>query len=314
MFSTSMKWRVSVGADSILDTFPKHEHYDALIAQWPSSLHHMVPYTIDGSPVFFEALGRAFPRLIDQFGFDTLIKFQIYSLEKVQKIYFDLTEKIGYFPGIIIVQDLADVGWNCFSQITLKYLQETAIVSQNNYPGTLRKAFVINTPPVVHIFWRASKTWIGPHTLAKIEFLSGGPEIYRDILQNIMSVDDIPIRLGGNSEKDIPTIAGVNSDSSEAVTVPAGGFFKKEIQAEKGDTISWMFETQHYDISFGIFFSEKNVLDMTKYTSHTSMVTGSLVVEEEGTYVLHWDNSYSWTRGKELKFVVLLNSVSKNDT
>jgi len=51
--------------------------------------------------------------------------------------------------------------------------------------------------------------------------------------------------------------------------------------------------------------SENEVLiQVERVESQKSTVHGMFQAEKPGEYVLYWDNSYSWSRSKELKYVV----------
>lgn len=325
LFVASMKWRAEIGADTILEEFPKWKHFEKLAKYWPGSLLNMCPHTFDGSPVMYEALGRCDPKMLDFFGHENVLKFHVYGMEKVQKMYFELTKKHGYFPGIVVIQDLGSVGWNSMSQTVLKVLQNAVQINQNNYPDQLRKMYIVNSPAAVNMVWKAAKLWFDPRTLVKLEFLSGTPASYTQIFGKIIPETDLPKRLGGTSEVDIPPGGPMNGKISDeasdnlprkSVDIARGSTHTVIVQAEPDDVLQWEFQTAAYDIGFEFAFSEgggKNdtweiVSENTRIEAAKEKSGGSHVVLKKGSYRFFWDNSYSWTKGKSLSFAVLKNS------
>lgn len=79
-----------------------------------------------------------------------------------------------------------------------------------------------------------------------------------------------------------------------------------------GCTITYEFETDGYDIKFGINFvpenqgSVQNLRPMQRAQSHVDPVAGSCVVPQRGTAWLVWDNSYSWFTPKPLCYSVTM--------
>jgi len=321
LFVESMKWREENSIDTIMETFPKWEHFEKLVNYWPGSLLNLCPYTYDGSPVMYEAMGRCDSRMLEFFGLENVLKFHIYGMEKIQRMYWELTEKFGYFPGIVVIQDLGGVGWSSLSQTALKAVQRAAAINQNNYPDQLRKLFIVNTPHVVNMMWNVASLWFDPRTLAKFEFCSGGPDVYREKFTKIIPDFDLPKRLGGTMDNDIPSAGTIDIEENfqkikrKKIEVPRGGNHVHIIATEKGDLIQFEFDTNLYDISFAVFFmpnedleSREEIFLSKRVESHKERIGGTFVKETDGIYEFIWDNSYSWTRGKTLKYTILRNS------
>lgn len=82
--------------------------------------------------------------------------------------------------------------------------------------------------------------------------------------------------------------------------------------------ILWQFTTEERDISFGVDFEVKAadgsvrlepVLNSTRINAHLEVVTGSHVSDKDGTWLLKFDNSYSYFRGKTILYRVLCSEV-----
>jgi hypothetical protein len=46
------------------------------------------------------------------------------------------------------------------------------------------------------------------------------------------------------------------------------------------------------------------VIDYQRLNSHYVAHFGRVIAVQAGTFTLHWDNKYSWTRSKELHYFV----------
>ena len=112
--------------------------------------------------------------------------------------------------------------------------------------------------------------------------------------------------LKGHSESE----ATVASGEVLTVRVPKPG---------KGRTqITWQFNTLDYDIQFGVDFEHKAndgalttqvVVPVARMDTDSQVVTGTHTTEHEGTWLLKFDNAYSYFRSKVVLYRVLCASV-----
>jgi len=99
------------------------------------------------------------------------------------------------------------------------------------------------------------------------------------------------------------------------VVVPAWKDFEKEIQVTKeGTVIGWEFKTKNKDIKFGVFLKstqgktkDSPIVPMTRYSSHKQIVAGFHTVENVGTYLLRWDNTYSNLYSKTVEYSIFVD-------
>lgn len=91
---------------------------------------------------------------------------------------------------------------------------------------------------------------------------------------------------------------------------------------ESGDIISWEFKTKAYDIGFALNYidtssdDKKEIVAMERHEAfkrvsfrlvlglNLQVIVGSHEVQESGRYQFLWDNSFSWTRSKAVKYNV----------
>ncbi|KAH9383778.1 hypothetical protein HPB48_025548 [Haemaphysalis longicornis] len=85
--------------------------------------------------------------------------------------------------------------------------------------------------------------------------------------------------------------------------------------AEAGSILRWEFQTENYDIGFGVFFMPdsngavdgggdgmQELVAMQRVNCHLVPEDGMLVCNTPGKYVLKFDNSFSWYRSKKLLY------------
>ena len=97
----------------------------------------------------------------------------------------------------------------------------------------------------------------------------------------------------------------------------AGTRFQLPLVIEKKKTmLSYEFESKDYDVQFEIVKVEKEgeetvrkpILPMLTY-SPNKKCTGSKILNEPGDYLLIWDNTHSWLRGREIHYQIDLSHV-----
>ena len=107
-----------------------------------------------------------------------------------------------------------------------------------------------------------------------------------------------------------------NDDTLMHQQIKPGKNFTIQVQVDKpGKELSWIFVTENYDIGFSVRFTDLNsatgnsieVVPSERVSAHLGHIEGSIICDKAGTYVLHWDNSFSWTRLKNLKYKYTLN-------
>lgn len=155
-------------------------------------------------------------------------------------------------------------------------MQNIVYINQNYYPDMLRKAYIINVPSVFYMFWKGISLWMEARTLAKLEMISmwvqvnniddcadGGAETIKDKLAEIIDPDQLPVRLTGTNEKDIPeggpvgeTPVKLRTKVANYIDVPRSDVYvcfltlqTYLLQAavyyfDVGEVVSWEFKTK----------------------------------------------------------------------
>jgi len=236
-------------------------------------------------------------------------------MERLESKWFSTIETKGYWPGFVMFEDLSGLGWHSLSSKVLGACQQIVEINQNYYPDMLRKMFVINVPSIFYMSWKVIQLWLEQRTLVKIELCSGDYTEIESKIYKVIEREQMPVRLGGSNTRDIPIAGQVAQQSMELdvelekwidITRSAAHNIKFSIAC--GDLISWQFKTSGYDIGFSLSCSDNEIVKYARYDADKRVIYGYVQAVLTGTYTFTWDNSYSWTRGKELKYNIHKNN------
>jgi len=253
--------------------------------------------------------------LVSKLDQETRLGYQIWKLEDNEAKRKEIEKKQEGLvtAGTTVIMDLSGLNWNHFNIVSLAYFKEVTQISKRNYPETLRKMYIINTPGLFNMMWKIITPMLDASTLKKTQILGSD---YLDIISQDMDMEVIPSNFGGLG----PALGGGGTyynpgesreeedvDEWERETVPRSGVFEKKVEVtEKNSLILWEFSTEDNDVGFGIYYEKgeerEEALPVKRYESNVEMIRDLLVANKTGTYILCWDNTYSWTKRKFLQY------------
>lgn len=210
---------------------------------------------------------------------------------------------------------------------------EMITMFEDHYPETLKYAIVINAPRFFPIAYNIVKPFLSEATAKKTIILGTN---YHDTLYRYISPEQLPVCYGGKrTDPDgNPTCRSqigqggevplsyykqqmLSADIDNAVCASVGRGSSLQVECEvavKNSAIRWQFSTQGYDIGFGVYrrttgerqkaSKMEEVVPTHRVNSHLVPEDGSITCTEAGTYVLRFDNTYSWTKAKRLHYLV----------
>eukprot|EP01127_Copromyxa_protea_P005458 TRINITY_DN15389_c0_g1_i1.p1 TRINITY_DN15389_c0_g1~~TRINITY_DN15389_c0_g1_i1.p1 ORF type:complete len:424 (+),score=94.08 TRINITY_DN15389_c0_g1_i1:22-1293(+) len=325
MFIAHVKWRKRMRVDDILEEYPNSPYYRVLAENFPAShTDPNLPYilrTRDGHHVVMERLGSISPDLAGLFPLEELVRFHVWGNEVAMKQRIDIMNELGgeHFSPSFAVEDLRGISLAHVKGPTVAVLKEFARVDSENYPEGLRKVIII-VPGIFNLIWKVVQYFFDARQKAKFEFLPAGTD-YEPVLKQFLHPSYFPKFYGGNMDWDLPKaeatpevkarIPKPEKKKWSKTHVSRGTKYEHVIEVEEvGTKLQWEFKTSSYDVGFGLGFKESHdsdsrpLVDTERVDSHKSPVHGIWVVEQTGHYSLTWDNSYSWTHGKDVKFNV----------
>jgi len=261
---------------------------------------------------------------------EDLIAFHIYQQESARALKQRLSKEAGKsMYASYVVQDLAGLGLSHMYTPAIETFKKVLTMDQNNYPDTLKGYFVINAPALVTAGWSMVKPLLDARTRNKIKIMGSD---YKSTLLEAIGEENLPEEYGGQSKCEggcVPgggTFCDLRSDGTsynpQNVNVGRNDFYEAKVIIEKeGSILSWEFTTKSYDIGFAVFYSEdadsKNreaVVGLERLNAHTGAIQGHILVNKTGSYILHWDNTYSLMKSKSLTYQVFVSAPSEPQT
>ncbi|BGP19021.1 hypothetical protein JCM10213_009269 [Rhodosporidiobolus nylandii] len=195
MWIDTQKWKQSFKVDELYETF-EYKEKAAVDKLYPRFYHKTDK---DGRPVYIEQLGKLD---LNELYKVTTPERQMQSLvveyEKFQRDRLPIcSELTGHLVETsCTIMDLKGVGLTSFYKVK-DYVQEASSISQNNYPESMGKFYVINAPWGFSTVWSLVKGWLDPATVAKIHILGSS---YKDDLLKQVPADSLPKFLGGSCD------------------------------------------------------------------------------------------------------------------
>ncbi len=153
----------------------------------------------DGRPLYIEQLGKLdLTKLYQVTTPERQMQSLVVEYEKFQRdrlpVCSDLTGHL--VETSCTVMDLKGVGLSQFWKVK-GYVQEASGISQNNYPESMGKFYIINSPYLFSTVWSLVKGWLDEATVAKIHIL--GSDYKKHLLEQVPA-DSLPKFLGGACE------------------------------------------------------------------------------------------------------------------
>jgi len=223
------------------------------------------------------------------------------------------------------------------SQLTFRSTREVGIevtrLTEANYPESTRRVFVINVPQVFAVIWNMVKPFLHQITIDKVRIFGTDVNEWKAALLEEIDPDQLPthyggtqmdpdgnarcltkVPLGGEVPKSyyLPTAKPVATKDMDALTIARGS--KETIEfaiSSAGRQLRWKFMTEEADIGFRIFIKsatgeEMDVVASQRIDSHTAMEEGAIICSQLCSYVVEFDNTFSYFRSKKIHYSIYL--------
>ncbi|XP_035216589.1 SEC14-like protein 2 [Stegodyphus dumicola] len=277
--------------------------------------------------------------------FSDLLKTIECELEVDVQYLTELQKKIGRKAcGCIYIYDMEGL---TFAKATDKRTIEDFItfakIYQDNYPELLKAAIVINASVYFSLPFSIVKSFLGGSIIDKISIYT--TDSWKEALLEQFDADQLPAFLGGTktdpdgnplclttilhggpvpekyyihkSKKSLAQAEGVKK-----ITLSRASFSEEKVEVkEAGSLLEWEFETKCRDIGFGLFYQEvadgeekiTELVPRERIDTEEYAETGMYKCEKAGTYIMLFDNTYSWIRSKEIYYRVTLVSPKEHE-
>jgi hypothetical protein len=170
-------------------------HMDALIAVFP---HWQCGFDVDGRPVMYKEYSKKFQveKLLKITTLDAIKMYHIWENEACSRLCYEQSLKTGYIVDTVsAVIDIHSLGIMQVTRDFLAIVKSIAEIDQEQYPETLGKTYIINTPSAFPFVWRGIKPWIDPITASKINIF--GASEFDEALKSDIGVHSLPLTYGG---------------------------------------------------------------------------------------------------------------------
>ncbi|KAK4705926.1 hypothetical protein P7C70_g273, partial [Phenoliferia sp. Uapishka_3] len=192
MWIDTQKWKVAFKVDELYETFEYTER--AEVSKLYPKFYHKCDK--DGRPLYVEQLGKLdLTKLYQITTPERQLQALVVEYEKFQRDRLPVCSEIAghLIETSCTIMDLKGVGITQFWKVK-NFVQDAASISQNNYPESMGKFYIINAPWAFSGVWNLIKGWLDEATVAKIFILSS--DYKKQLLQQIPA-DSLPAFLGG---------------------------------------------------------------------------------------------------------------------
>ncbi|KAJ3342654.1 cytosolic factor, phosphatidylinositol/phosphatidylcholine transfer protein [Gonapodya sp. JEL0774] len=192
MFVHFLNWRKEFKVEEIYKTFVYTEKAE-VAAFYPRYYHKQDK---DGRPLWIEHLGRLSTKEV--FKATTEERFMQNHVLEFEKFLRQRLPACSYRAGKHIEQsctilDLKGVSLSHFPQATA-IVKKISAISQDYYPETLGKMYIVNAPVLFSGCWSVIKHFLDENTVAKIHIYSSN---YKEALLSHIPAENLPVELGG---------------------------------------------------------------------------------------------------------------------
>ncbi|KAJ0403772.1 hypothetical protein P43SY_006315 [Pythium insidiosum] len=295
-----------------------------------------------GHVFYFEMTGYADLRgLAENVTDEEWLRFMLYDLEYRAMRLDQLSRQAERLVQTVFVRDLSGFSVTRMHPRVLPRILDVVRLASAAYPETTFETLLLNVPWIFDKLWRTIQPALQETQLSKIRMSASASSSLKALMSlrqsgptSVMTSGDAASRLlellGGRRERmprllggksvvhQIPQTGFLGRDSfvllcedsaTQQAEIKAGGVLQLPFRMSMNDTICWEFEVKAHDIDFSVKMRTQGMggaeeVDKVAKTRHPAgqTVAGSFTATENGTVVLSWDNSYSWTRGKTVAY------------
>lgn len=227
----------------------------------------------------------------------------------------EYANRTGGLGDILIVQDVyAPEGlWKKFAQNRHRLATVKKLTAQieAHYPGIIGKLFLTNVPWAFHAILRVLSSFLPKRLLARMQAIP--PALVASTLLEFVDADTLPSFLGGFGidEEFIPghDFGTMASTSGLLLVVNAREKETRSLALEAGDLAIFGFRVEgaEKDINFGCHFQADDASAEIQVVRSPGRVVedgggSTFVAPQKGTFIMLFDNSYSWINAKTIHF------------
>nr|CAD2197588.1 unnamed protein product [Meloidogyne enterolobii] len=296
-----------------------------------------------GNPILMSLLGNMdVEGMLRSVQSKDYIKFSLAAIEKGIALCRQRAQESGLaFEQMMLVFDLDHITSAHYSSKQFASSFTTLIMLfQEHYPLVLRKILIIRAPEMARIAFNSMTPFLSEATQKLIEIPS--EEDWKMALSEYVDLDAWPVHWGGrmceNGDPKCPSKvryglgpvpdsyyvdqSTVMTDYDQLTTVYAGDKHLIELRVKANTRISWQYMTEEEDIGFAVYFDSSgtanNLAEMECVYPYIRLecslvpISGSMLCEQTGRYIIEFDNYYSWFSAKQLRYNIEIDDRGVN--
>ncbi|KAG8180421.1 hypothetical protein JTE90_022770 [Oedothorax gibbosus] len=334
MLKNHLRWRKMHRVDTIKQDFKPLE----VMLEYDGMSH--IGFDKEGAPVIYCAFGKMdFRGAYRCVNMSDLYKFILYKLEHFVDLLKEQSKKLGkpVTQWVMIFDYESFTFANATFKPVIHYLVGLMSMYEGNYPERLKSAHLINGSMIFSICFAMFKPFFTGNTLSKVNYY--GSDFQDDLLKTI-DADQLPAFLGGiRKDPDgnprclktikhggvIPEKYYVTGRNRKMSVIPGAKMLiiarraKASVEVEvkrPGANLEWRYTIRNRTIDFSVFYKEckwnedelEEVIPKQRVETVVSSEFGMCLCEKAGTYILEFDNSFSWLYGKSLSYSVTVTN------
>ncbi|KAL5016996.1 hypothetical protein ScPMuIL_006585 [Solemya velum] len=329
MYRTSMEFREKMGADTLIQDYTPPEVIQKYLTGG------FCGFDKEGAPVRIELYGRLdLKGLMCSVKKSDLEKTKLLECERSTKMCEEQSKKFGRkVDGLTVVFDMANVGTSMLWKPGMQMYLHLVKILEDNYPEKMKRLLVVNAPRIFPLLYKLARPLVSEDMRQKIHVLGAD---YKHVLMKYIDEEQLPAFLGGKmcdpdgdprcktmicQGGEVPHDYYLQTEEllshMTAATIPRGEklYLNYDVQLV-GSILRWEFKTEDYDVGFGVFFKgsggNRPVVPVTRVNSHAVAEDGSFTCKEVGTYILCFDNSFSWAKSKKVLYAAEVISAGED--
>ncbi|XP_075425022.1 SEC14-like protein 2 isoform X2 [Ascaphus truei] len=321
--------------------FRKHMDADNVLEKWqpPEVVQKylsggMCGHDRENCPIWYDVIGPMDPKgLLFSASKQDLMKTKMRDCELLHQESRAQSEKLGKkVEEVVMIYDVEGLGLKHLWKPAVELYGEVLTMFEDNYPEALKRLFVIKAPKLFPVAYNLIKHFLSEDTRNKIIVVGDN---WQEVLKKYIPPEELPkyyggsltdpdgdpkctskINYGGDIPKKYYVRDQVQQNYEHSVTISRGSSQQMEYEILfPGCVLRWQFQSDGADIGFGVFRKTKagerqkagdmiEMLPNQRYNAHMVPEDGSLTCAEPGTYVLRFDNTYSFIHAKKLGYTV----------
>ncbi|XP_054748015.2 retinal-binding protein-like [Lytechinus pictus] len=286
----------------------------------------------DGRPIFLDPFGLIdFKGLLHSVTQTDIMKFYIQRFSGLNDLMIQQSRKLNTkVEGIHFIMDFEHLGRQHLSRPSTQLQISVVNLCEDHFPELLYRVYILRSPRLFPLLYSLVSPFLGERTRNRTVFCKDN---FAEVLLKNIDAEVLPRYWGGTREEDgdgqCPSIVRRGGKvpkefylTGKTLSIDPSQMTKKEISSrgsleltylvtKHNSLINYEFRTQDSDIAFGIKFigedgTKTAIIESQRLNCHRVPEMGSIDLKDPGTYVVKFDNSYSWTKSKKLHYWIEL--------